>query len=114
MRLKNQLVFAAEDFASEENLSRVQIPPLSIDMAEHPKLAHNVVDTVDRANRKTCVTLLRYTVDKPESSYAQVGISAELNEDEMFQQFAYVKYKLEKFNDLPNVKNSAFNNVFSH
>ena len=57
MRLRNQLVYAAENFAREENLTPVQIPTLSKDMEEQLKLAHKVVDVVDRTNRKICVTL---------------------------------------------------------
>ena len=72
MRLRNQLVNAAENFVREESLTPVLIPTMSKDMDEQFKLAHKVVDVVDRANRKICVTLLRYNVDKPESSYAQV------------------------------------------
>ena len=41
-------------------------------MDEQLKLSHKVVDVVDRPNRKICVTLLQYNVDKPGSSYAQV------------------------------------------
>ena len=47
---------------------------MSKDMDEQPKLAHKVVEVVDPANRTICVTLLRYNVDKPESSYAQVRL----------------------------------------
>ena len=72
MRLRNQLVNTGENFAREENLTPVVIPTMSRDMDEQLKLAHNVVDEVDRTNRKICVTLLQYNVDKPESSYAQV------------------------------------------
>ena len=86
MRLRNQLVNAAENFATEENLTPVLIPTMSRDMDEQLKLAHRVVDVVDRTNRKICVTLLRYNVDKPESSYAQVRLFARKNEDEKFQQ----------------------------
>ena len=71
MRLRNQLVNAAENFAREENLTPVLIPTMSRDMDEQLKLAHKVVDVVDRTNRQICVTLLQYDVDKPESSYAQ-------------------------------------------
>ena len=97
MRLRNQLVNAAETFAREENLTPVPIPTSSKDMDEQLKLAHNVVDVVDRANRKICVTLLRYNVFKPESSYAQVRFFARKKEDEKFQQVVYVNYKLEQF-----------------
>ena len=71
MRLRNQLVNAAQNFPREENLIPLLVPT---GMDEHLKLAHKVFDVVDRANRKICVILLRYNVDKPESSYAQVQI----------------------------------------
>ena len=71
MRLRSQLVNAAENFAREESLTPLLIPTMSKDMDEQLKLAHKVVDVVDRTNRKICVTLLRYNVDKPESSHAQ-------------------------------------------
>ena len=76
MRLRNQLVNAAENFAREENLTPVLIPTISNDMDEQPKRAHKLVVVVDRANRKICVTLLRYNVDKIESSYAHVRLFA--------------------------------------
>ena len=36
-------------------------------MDEQLEMAHKMVDVVDRANRELCVTLLRDSVDKPES-----------------------------------------------
>ena len=62
MRLRNQLVNAAENFARDENLTPVLTTTISRDMAEQLKLAHKVVDVVDRANRKICVTLLSAAV----------------------------------------------------
>ena len=90
MRLKNQLINAAEKNAREENLTPVLIPSMSKDIDEQLKLAHKVVDLMDRANRKICVTLLRYNVDKLESSYAQVRLFARKKEDEKFQKVVYV------------------------
>ena len=90
MRLRYQLVNAAENSAREKTLTPVLIPTMSIGMDEQLKLAHNVVDVVDRANRKICVTLLRYNVDKPQSSSAQVQLFASKKEDEKFQQVVYV------------------------
>ena len=72
MRLGNQLVKAAENITREETLTPVLIPTMSKHMDEQLKLAHKVVDIVDRANRTISSILLRYNVDKPESSYAQV------------------------------------------
>ena len=106
MRLRNQLVNAAENFAREENLTPVQIPTMSKDIDEQLELAHKVINVVDRAKRKICVTLLRYNVDKPESFYAQVRLFARKNEDEKFQQVVYVIYKIEEFIFLLDVMNS--------
>ena len=107
-RLRNQLVNAAENFAREENFTPVLIPTMSKDMDEQLKLAQKVVDVVDRANRKICVTLLRYNVDKPEGDYAKVRLFARKKEDEKFQQVVYVYYKLEDFIYLLDVMNSVY------
>ena len=114
MRLRNQLVNAAENLAREENLTPVLIPTMSRDMDEQLKLAHKVVDVVDRANRKICVTLLRYNVDKPESSCAQVRLFARKKEDEKFQQVVYVNYKLEEFIYSLVVMNSVHDKVITN
>ena len=94
MRLRNQLVNAAETFAREENLTPVLIPKMSKDMDEQLKLAHKVVDVMDRTERKICVTLPRYNADKPESFSAQVQLFARKKEGEKFQQVVYVNYRL--------------------
>ena len=84
MRLWIQLVNAAKNFAREENLTTLLIPTMSEDLNEQVRLAHKVVDVVDRANRKICVTLLPYNPDKPESCYAQIRLFARNTEDEKF------------------------------
>ena len=114
MRLRNQLVNAAENFTREENLTPLLIPTMSRDMDEQLKLAHKVADVVDRTNRKICVTLLRYNVDKPESSYAQFRLFARKKEDEKFQQVVYVSYKLEEFIYLLDVMNSVYDKVITN
>ena len=43
MRLRNQLVIAADNFARGEDLSSVLIPTMSNDMDEQLKPAHNLV-----------------------------------------------------------------------
>ena len=83
---------------------------MSKDMDEKLKLAHKVVEVVDRANRKIYVTLLRYDVKKPESFYAQVRLFARKKEDENFQQVVHVNYKLEEFIYLLDVVNSVYDN----
>ena len=114
MRLRNQLVNAAENFAREENSTPVLIPTMSEDTDEQLKLAHKFVDVVDQTNRMICVTMLRYNEDKPESSYAQVRIFARKKEDEKIQQVVYVKYKLEEFFYLLDVMNSVYNRVITN
>ena len=47
MRLRNQLVNAAENFAREENLTPVLIPTMSKDMDEQLQLVQKVVHVVD-------------------------------------------------------------------
>ena len=95
MRLSKQLVNAAENFAREEHFTPVLIPTMSKDMDEQLKVDHKLVDVVDRANRKICVTPLRYNVDKPESFCAPVRLFARKSEDEKFLQIVYVNCKLE-------------------
>ena len=87
---------------------------MSKDMDEQLKLAHNVVDAVDRAIRKICVTLLRYNVDKPESSYAQTRFFARKKEDEKFQQVVYVNYTPKERIYLLDIMISVYNNVFAN
>ena len=114
MRLRNQLVVAAKNFASEENLSPVLIPTMSKDLDKQLKLAHKVVDSVDRANRNICVTLVRCNVEKAESSYAQLRIFAGKKGDEKFQQVVYVNYKLEELIYLLDVMNSVYDKVITN
>ena len=66
-------------------------------MDEQLKLAHKVIDIVDRANWMICVTILLFIVDKPVSSYAQVRLFARKKEDLKFQQVVFVNYKIEGF-----------------
>ena len=110
LRLGNQF----ENFAWEKNLTPVLIHTMSKDLDEHLKLAHKVVGVVYRANRKNCVTLLRCNVNKPESSHAQVQLFARKKEDERFQQFVYVNYKLEEYIYVLAVMNSVYDKNFTN
>ena len=114
MRLRNQLVNAAEKIDREENLTPDLMPTMSKGMDEQLKLAHKVVDVVNRPNRKICVTLLRYIVDKLESSCAQVRLFARKKEDEKFQQVVYMNHKLEEFIYLLDVMNSVYDEVITN
>ena len=114
LRLMSQLVIAAENFARDENLSLVLIPTMSKDIDEQLKLADKVVDRVNRANRKNCVTPLRYNVDKPDSSYAQVRLLARKKEDEKFQQIVYANYNFEEIIYLLDVMNYVHDKVITN
>ena len=82
IRQRNQLVIAADNFLRDQNLSPVLQCTLSKDMEEQLKLVRKVMDVVDRPNRRICVTLLRYKVDNPETSYAQVRLFGRKKEEE--------------------------------
>ena len=78
------------------------------------QLAHKIVDVVDRTTRKICVTLLRESVDKSETSYAQVRLFAKKKEGEKFQNIVSVECKLEDFIYLLDVMNSVNDKVFTN
>ena len=115
MRLRNQLVISAENYARVESLTRVLIPTMFKDMDEQLKLAHKVVDAVDRANRMIFLTLLRHNVDQPECSYGQVQLLARKTEYEKFQEIVYVNYILEQLVYLLDIKNinSVYDKIFT-
>ena len=78
------------------------------------KLVRKVIDVVDRPNRRICVTLLRYRVDNPETSYAQFRLFGRKKEEEKFQQIVYANYKLDEFIYLPDVMNSVYDKVIAN
>ena len=80
-------------------------------MEEQLKLVHKVIDIVDCPNRRICVTLLRYKVDNPETSYAQVRLFGRKKEEEKFQQIKNVNYRLDEFVYLLDVMNSVYDKV---
>ena len=96
IRQKNQLFVAADNFLREQNLSPFLQSTLSKDMEEQLRLVHKVINVVDCPNRRICVTLLRYKMDNPETSYAQVRLFGRKMEEENFQQIVYVNYKLDE------------------
>ena len=114
IRQRNQLVVAADNFLREQNLLSVLQSTLSKDMGEQLKLVHKVIDVVDRPNRKICLTLLRYKVDKPETSIAQVRLIGRKNEEEKFQQTVYVNYRLDEFVYLLDFNNSVYDKIIAN
>ena len=64
MRLRNQLVNAGENCGGEDK----PVPSTYTSNVQRQGLTnetHKVAEVEDRANRKVCVTLLRYNVDEP-------------------------------------------------
>ena len=114
IRQRNQLVVAADSFLREQNLLQVLQSTLSKDMEEQLKLVHKVIDFVDRPNRKICLTLLRYKVDNPNTSYAQVRLFGRKTEEEKFQQIVYVNYRLDEFIYLLDVMISVYDKVIAN
>ena len=88
IRQRNQLVVPADNFLREQNLTPVLQSTLSKDMEEQLKLVHKLIEVVDCPNRRFCVTLLRYKVDNPETSYAQVRLFGRMKEEENFSKFS--------------------------
>ena len=56
------------------------------------------------------MTLLRYNVEKPWSSYAQVRLIAK-KKDEKLKQIDFVIYKPKKINYLPDLMNFVYDEV---
>ena len=107
IRLTTQLIFAVRDFSKEENLPHEQMKLLAKDMDEQLKLRHKVVEFVDRPHNKICLTMLRYNVEKPETSYVQVRLSGRRKDEEKINQIVYVSYKVDEFIYLLDVMNSV-------
>ena len=114
IRQRNQLVVAADNFLREQNLLPNLQSTLSKDMEEQLKLAHKVIDVVDFPNRRICVTLLRYKLDNPDTSYAKVRLFGRKTEEEKFQQIVYVNYKFDEFIYLLDVMNSVYDKVIAN
>ena len=75
LRLRNQLIVEADNFSKEENLPYINDVGLSRDIDEQLKhVVHKVIEIAEGAKRKTCVTLLHYKEDNPESSYAPIRL----------------------------------------
>ena len=113
-RQRNQLVFSAENFLREQNLSPFLQSTLSKDMEEQLKLFHKVIEVVDCPKKRICLTLLRYKADNPETSYAQVRLFGRKMQEEKIQQSLYVNYKLDEVVYLLDVMNSVYHKVIAN
>ena len=57
------------------------------------------------------MTLHRYKLDNPDTSYAQDRLFGRKKEEEKFQQIVYVNYKLDEFVYLLDVMYSVYDKV---
>ena len=110
-RRRNQLVVAADNFLRADHLSPVLQSTLSKGMEDQLKLVQKVIGVVDCPNRRICVILLRYKVDNPQTSYAQVRLFGRKKEEEKFHQIVYVNDKLDEFVYLLDVMNLVYDKV---
>ena len=87
---------------------------LSKDKEEQLKLVHKVIDVVDRPNRRICVTLLSHKLDNPETFYVQVRLFGRKKEEEKFQQYVSVNYRLDEFVYLLDVMISVYDKIIAN
>ena len=113
VRSRNQLVIPAEYFGREENLYLVLIPTMSNDKDEQIKLTHKVVDVMDQANRKTCLTLLHYKKYKLEKSFAQLRAFAKTVKTRNRTDY-YVKNEFEEIVYIFDVLSFVSDKVIEH
>ena len=113
-RLRNQLVVVVTNFSKEENLPPVQLKLLGKDKEEQLKHTHKIVEFVQRSHGKICVTMLRYNVEKPETSYVQMRLFGRRMDEENFNQIVYVNYKLDEFIYLLDVTTSVSDKVIAN
>ena len=57
---------------------------MSRDTDQQLRLAQKMLDLVEQANKRICVTLLWYNVEKLESSFAQVRLFAKKKVEDNF------------------------------
>ena len=60
------------------------------------------------------MTMLRYNVEKPETSYVQVRLFGRRMGEEKFNQLVYVNYKLDYLIYLLDVMNSVYDKVIAN
>ena len=114
LRLRSQLIVAADNFTKEENLPYINVVGMSRDIDEQLKHVHKVIEIAEGAKRRVCVTLLRYKENNPETSYAQIRLFIRRTEEKKFQQLVYVNYKIDDFIYLLDVMNSVYDQVLDY
>ena len=98
IRQRVQPAVAEDNFPIEQNLSPVFQSELSEDIEDQLKPVYKVIDFVDCRNRRICVTLLQYKMDKSETSYAQVRFLGRKKEEKILSKFCMSTINLTNFN----------------
>ena len=119
---KNELHIAATNFATVQDLQLqpITIGPFARDMETQLKMAHKVYIVVQEPHRKICVTMLRYNVNNPKSSYVQIRLFVPQQNDKIaftklqFIQIACVNYILDEFMELLDVMDSARDKILNN
>ena len=97
---KKRLRRRAVDSSADWKMSEVLVGQL--------KLAHKAVDVMDQPIKTFCLNVLRYNMDKPLRSYADVRISARIKEEEEFQRSVYVYYSFDELIYVIDIMKSLF------
>ena len=91
MRLVIQCFVALENFGRVKHSSPILIATFSQEMQKNIKACSQKNGIVFATNGRICVTLLRYNVDKPESTFARVGFFAGKKDGEKFQHINFTE-----------------------
>ena len=114
IRQRNQLAKAAADFLKEDNLTALTLPHFARDLEIQLKQVQKAYDVVDRSHRKVIVTMMRYKIDEPDTSYVQVRLFGRRKVEEDFKQIVFVNYKLDEFVYLLDVIQSACDQILDN
>ena len=112
--LQNLIVLAVREFSTDETLKEVVTSPLSKDLDEQLKHVQKAITIVDRPKRKIIATMVKYSMDKPESTYVQLRLFTRNSEHDKFQQLVLVNYKYVEFLSLLDVITSISDQVLSN
>ena len=118
MRMKDELLVATTEFATVQGLQLqpITIGPFAREMETQLKMAHKVYNVVDLSHRRICVTMLRYKVKIPKTSYVQIRLFTPDKDFQAgrFQQIVYVNYRLDEFLELLDVMDSARDKILKN
>ena len=110
---ENELVIAVAEFRKLQNLQPAP-ENFTRDMEDQLKMMHQVYNVVDRPHRKIYVTMLRYKVDNPDSTYVQIRLFGKMQKDGNFVQITYVNYKQQEFLHLLDIMDYSYAQIINN